>query len=391
MMRGAEEAVDIRLSTAVRYIMDEHITRRKSRQVKVRGILIGGNAPISIQSMTKTDTRDVGATCSEIERLEKAGCEIIRMAIPDEEAARAVAKIRSKTDMPLVADIHFNYRLGLMALDAGVDKIRINPGNTPERGLKELASACLKYRVPVRIGVNSGSVSKDLIAKHGGRSAFALVESAVISARLLEDMGLSDIVISLKASDPLTTIQAYREMAKIADYPLHLGLTEAGSPWAGAIKSSVALGVLLADGIGDTIRVSLTGDPVEEVRVGREILRALKLRKGGVEIISCPTCGRCRVGLRFLSEVAQEVDKRTGHLEVPLKVAIMGCEVNGPGEAQEADVGLAIGKGRGLLFVKGKPVRQMAQEEFIPVLLNEISKLAGGHMVSNTDGNGESR
>lgn len=351
------------------------IPRRLTREVRVRSVTIGGGAPISVQSMTKTDTRDREATLAEVLRLSEAGCDIVRLAVPDEDAAASLAWIRKHTDAPLVADIHFNYKLGLLAIESGADKIRINPGNIPIRGLKELARACRDNGVPVRVGVNSGSISRDILAKHEGPSVDALVENAILGVRLVQDAGVADIVISLKATDPLTTIQAYREISQLTDHPLHLGLTESGAPRAGTVKSAVTLGVLLAAGIGDTIRVSLTGDPVEEVRVGLAILRSLGLREGGVEIISCPTCGRCRIGLDRLADIASQVEAGVSAIRAPLKIAIMGCEVNGPGEAREADVGLAVGRGGGLLFVKGKPVRRVGEREFVAALLDQVRKI----------------
>ncbi|HHY46689.1 MAG TPA: flavodoxin-dependent (E)-4-hydroxy-3-methylbut-2-enyl-diphosphate synthase [Firmicutes bacterium] len=351
------------------------VERRMTRQVKVRNVLIGGGAPISVQSMTKTDTRDREATLAQVLRLTEAGCDIVRLAIPDEDAARSLAWIRKHTDAALVADIHFDYRLGLLAIESGADKIRVNPGNIPQRGLKELAAACRANGVPVRVGVNSGSIAREILSRHGGLTVAALVESALQGVRLVEDAGVTDIVISLKATDPLMTIQAYREISNLTDRPLHLGLTESGAPRSGTVRSAVTLGVLLAGGIGDTIRVSLTGDPVEEVRVGLAILRSLGLREGGVEIISCPTCGRCSIGLDRLAGIASEVERGVSGIRAPLKIAIMGCEVNGPGEAREADVGLAVGRGRGLLFVRGKPVRQVDEKEFVKAILDEVRRI----------------
>ncbi|NPV52273.1 MAG: flavodoxin-dependent (E)-4-hydroxy-3-methylbut-2-enyl-diphosphate synthase [Firmicutes bacterium] len=355
------------------------IKRRKSRRVNVGAVQIGDGAPVSVQSMTKTDTRDVEGTVRQIERLQEAGCDIVRVAVPDVEAAEALKLIRRAARAPLVADIHFNYRLALLALDAGVDKLRINPGNIgPRSRVEEIAREASMRGVPIRVGVNAGSLDRGLLDKYGGRTAEALAESAIESARILEDAGFGDIVISLKASDPATTIDAYRLVAQACDYPLHVGLTEAGSPRSGTVKSAIVIGLLLAEGIGDTIRVSLTGDPVEEVRVGKEILMTLGMRRREVEIISCPTCGRCRVDLR---EVVREVEDRIPgilpNLRAPLKVAIMGCEVNGPGEARDADVGLACGKGGGALFVKGEIARRLGEDEFVDALVDEIRRLGG--------------
>ncbi|HHV61616.1 MAG TPA: flavodoxin-dependent (E)-4-hydroxy-3-methylbut-2-enyl-diphosphate synthase [Firmicutes bacterium] len=355
------------------------IKRRKSRRVNVGTVQIGGDAPVSVQSMTKTDTRDVKATIEQIARLEEIGCDIVRVAVPDVEAAEALRLIRKATRVPLVADIHFDYRLALRALEAGVDKLRINPGNIgPRSGVEEIAREAASRGVPIRVGVNAGSLDRRLLDKYGGRTADALAESAIESAKILEDAGFGDIVISLKASDPATTIDAYRLVAKACEYPLHVGLTEAGSPRSGTVKSAIVIGLLLAEGIGDTIRVSLTGDPVEEVRVGREILMTLGMRGREVEIISCPTCGRCKVDLRkVVREVEDKIPGILPNLRFPLKVAIMGCEVNGPGEARDADIGLACGKGGGILFIKGEMVRRLNEDEFVDALVGEIKKMGG--------------
>jgi len=323
--------------------------------------------------MTKTDTRDVGKTVRQIRLLEEAGCEIIRVAIVDEEAARAVAEIKKRIRIPLVADIHFHSHLALRAIESGADGLRINPGNIGGRDrLRPIVTAARNRSVPIRIGVNSGSLEKDLLKRFGGATPEAMVSSALRTIEWMEDLGFHLIKISLKASDVLRTVEAYRLFSKKSDYPLHLGVTEAGKGSAAIVKSSLGIGLLLSEGIGDTLRVSLTGDPVEEVRVGYGILRALGIRKRGVEIISCPTCGRCEIDLaRFVERVERGVRK----ISTPLSVALMGCVVNGPGEAKEADIGIAGGKGAGVLFKKGKVVRRLKEKDFVSVLLNEIQKM----------------
>jgi (E)-4-hydroxy-3-methylbut-2-enyl-diphosphate synthase len=319
--------------------------------------------------MTKTNTRDVPATIAQIGLLKEAGCEIIRVAVPDQEAAEKLGCIKKDIGLPLVADIHFDYRLALEALDQGVDGLRLNPGNIGRRDrVAKVVKAARERRVPIRIGVNAGSLEKDLFKIFGGPSPDALVASALRHVRLLEDFDFDLIKISLKASDPLSTISAYQKMSQLTDYPLHIGVTEAGPPFSGGIKSAVGLGILLHSGIGDTIRVSLTADPVLEVKAAYHILRSLGLRSRGVEIISCPLCGRCQVDL---SPVVQEVEKCLGSWVEPIRVAIMGCPVNGPGEAREADVGIAAGKGDALLFRKGKVLRQIKEGEMVRALVEE--------------------
>lgn len=346
---------------------------RRSRAIYVGKVQIGGGAPVRVQSMTNTDTRDVAATVVQISRLEQAGCELVRVAVPDSEAARSLSSIKEAINIPLIADIHFNYRLALQALEQGVDGLRINPGNigSPAR-VKEVVGAAQERGVPIRIGVNAGSLAKRLVEKYGGPTAAAMVESALDQVHLLEDLGFTQLKISLKASDVPTTVAAYRLLAAQVDYPLHLGVTEAGTLLSGAVKSAVGIGILLAEGIGDTIRVSLTADPVEEVRVGYLILRSLGRRRRGVEIISCPTCGRCDIDL---VPVAAEIERRLQHIEAPLKVAVMGCEVNGPGEARYADVGLAGGKGWGLLFRHGRVLRRVPQEAMADALVAEVEAM----------------
>ncbi|HQQ45374.1 MAG TPA: flavodoxin-dependent (E)-4-hydroxy-3-methylbut-2-enyl-diphosphate synthase, partial [Bacillota bacterium] len=336
---------------------------------------IGGGEPILIQSMTNTRTQDKQATIEQIKRLEDAGCDIVRIAVPDMEAAEAVKDIKSKISIPLVADIHFDYRLAIQSIINGADKIRINPGNIGDNErVKKVVDAAKERDIPIRIGINSGSLEKEILEKYGSPTADALVESALKNVRLVESMDFSDIVISIKSSDVLLTIDSYIKASKAANYPLHLGITEAGTLLAGSVKSSVGLGILLYNGIGDTIRVSLTGDPAEEIYAAKEILKSLKLLKEGIEIISCPTCGRTCVDLIRITE---EVEKRIKGIEAkkPMKVAIMGCAVNGPGEAKEADLGIAGGQGEFLLFLKGKTVRKIPQENVIEELIKEIEAL----------------
>jgi (E)-4-hydroxy-3-methylbut-2-enyl-diphosphate synthase len=323
--------------------------------------------------MTKTDTRDVRKTVRQIRLLEEAGCEIIRVAVVDEEAARAIAEIKKKIGIPLIADIHFHPRLALMAMESGADGLRINPGNIGGRDrLKPIIKEAKIRSLPIRVGVNSGSLEKDLLKRFGGATPEAMVSSALRTIEWMEALDFQLIKISLKASDVLRTMGAYRLFAKKSDYPLHLGITEAGRGYGAIVKSSIGIGLLLSQGIGDTLRVSLTGDPVEEVRVGYQILRALNIRRRGIEIISCPTCGRCEVDLtRLVERVERDVEK----IAIPLTVAIMGCVVNGPGEAKEADIGIAGGKGVGVLFKKGKVIRKLREKDFVPVLLSEIQEM----------------
>jgi (E)-4-hydroxy-3-methylbut-2-enyl-diphosphate synthase len=323
--------------------------------------------------MTQTDTRDVPSTVSQIRRLEKAGCEIVRVAVPDREAARKLGEIKKKARIPLIADIHFDYRLALEALDQGVDGLRLNPGNIGGHDrIAKVVQLAKEKKVPIRVGVNSGSLAKSLFQKYGGPTPDALVESALGHVRLLEDLDFTLIKISLKASDPRATILAYRKVSQLTDYPLHIGVTEAGPPFSGGIKSAVGLGILLYHGIGDTLRVSLTADPVLEVRAAYHILRSLGLRRRGVEIISCPICGRCETDL---TPVVQKVEALVANWPEPLQIAIMGCPVNGPGEARGADVGIAAGKGVALLFRKGKVLRKVKEAEMVGALLEEAEAL----------------
>jgi (E)-4-hydroxy-3-methylbut-2-enyl-diphosphate synthase len=352
------------------------ILRRKTRQISIGSVKIGGDAPISIQSMTKTDTRDVQRTVHQIRRLEKAGCEIIRVAVVDEEAARAIAEIKKRIHIPLIADIHFHSHLALKAMESGADGIRLNPGNIGGRDrLKTIVMHSKDHSIPIRIGVNAGSLEKDILKRYGGATAEAMVSSALRTIEWVEDLGFQQIKVSLKASDVLRTVEAYRLFSRRTDYPLHLGITEAGRGSSAIVKSSIGIGLLLSEGIGDTLRVSLTGDPVEEVRVGYEILRALKIRQRGVEIISCPTCGRCEVDLTSL---VKKVEKGVQGISKPLTLAIMGCVVNGPGEAREADIGIAGGRRVGVLFKKGKIVKKVREKDFANALLSEVYEMAGG-------------
>ncbi|BBD07270.1 flavodoxin-dependent (E)-4-hydroxy-3-methylbut-2-enyl-diphosphate synthase [Desulfovibrio ferrophilus] len=345
--------------------------RRKTRTLNIGHVAIGGDAPVVVQSMTNTDTRDVEATVAQVTALAEAGCEIVRLAVLDEDAARAIGPIRKASPVPLIADIHFDHRLALMALDAGVDGLRINPGNIggaePVDKVVAAAKAC---GAPIRIGVNSGSVDKKLLKKFGGPTPEAMVESAMEHVRLLEERDFFDTKISLKSSSVPATIAAYRLLAGRCDYPLHIGVTEAGTPGRGTVKSSVGLGVLLYEGIGDTLRVSLTGDPVTEMDVAWEILRSLNLRARGPEIVSCPTCGRTEIGL---IQLAEEVERHLRPVTEVFTVAVMGCVVNGPGEAREADIGIAGGRGMGIIFRKGEVVRKIKGEEnLLPEFLNEL-------------------
>ena len=347
------------------------ITRQKTKKISISDVAIGGNAPVVIQSMCNTDTRDVPATVKQIKQLEEAGCELIRIAIPDMTAAKAVGAIKKQINIPLVVDIHFDYKLALECANQGADKLRINPGNIgSEEKVKAVVDKAKEKKLPIRIGVNSGSLEKDILAKHGGKvTATGMVESALRHIKILEDLKFYDTVISLKASDVPRTIEAYQLLSEKVDYPLHVGITEAGTSWTGTIKSAVGIGSLLAQGIGDTIRVSLTADPVEEVRVGWEILKSLGLRQRGVEITSCPTCGRTEIDL---IKLAQEVEQKTAHIDKPLKIAVMGCVVNGPGEAREADIGVAGGQGQGIIFSKGKIIKTVKEQDIVEELMKEI-------------------
>lgn len=344
--------------------------RRVTRPVRVGKYVIGGDAPIVVQSMTKTDTRDVDATLRQIEEMEKAGCEIVRMAVPDAEAAAAVAQIRKRTQAVLVADIHFQYRLALAVLDAGIDKLRINPGNIGDANkVREVVKKAKARGVPIRIGVNAGSLERHLLEKYGYPTPEGMVESALFHVKILEELGFRDIIISLKASSVNMTVAAYRLLAKQVDYPFHLGITEAGTQFSGTIKSAIGLGMLLAEGIGDTIRVSLAADPVEEVRVGYDILKALEIRARGPMIIACPTCGRLEVDL---FKIVGEIEKHTAHIQESLHLAVMGCAVNGPGEAKTSNLGVACGRGNGVIYRDGKAIRRVPEDQIVSELVKEI-------------------
>ncbi|QSV44876.1 flavodoxin-dependent (E)-4-hydroxy-3-methylbut-2-enyl-diphosphate synthase [Geobacter benzoatilyticus] len=348
--------------------------KRQTKQIHVGNIPVGGGAPCAVQSMCSTDTRNVAATLDQVRALTAAGCEIVRCAVPDMAAAEALGEIKGRSPIPVIADIHFDYRLALRVLEGGIDGLRLNPGNIGERWkVEEVVKAARERLVPIRIGVNAGSLEKELLEKYGHPTAEAMVESALGHVRILEDIGYDQIKISLKASDVMKTVEAYRLLSQKVDYPLHIGITEAGTIFSGTIKSSVGLGILLADGIGDTMRVSLTGDPVDEVRVGFEILKALGLRQRGVNFVSCPTCGRCQINL---IGVAQEVENRLAAIDAHLTVAVMGCVVNGPGEAREADVGIAGGRGEGLLFRHGEIVRKVPESEMADALVAEVEQMA---------------
>lgn len=346
--------------------------RRKTRQIKIGNVKIGSDAPITVQSMTNTRTHDVDATVSQILSLENAGCEIIRVAVPDMDAARAIEKIRQQIHIPLVADIHFDFRLALTSAKAGADALRINPGNIgDEKKIRAVVDCAREHQIPIRIGVNAGSLEKE-IEKTFGRTPEAMVQSALSNIKILEDLNFRDIKVSLKASDVSRTVTAYRMLKDHTDVPFHVGITEAGGLYAGITKSAIGIGMLLAEGIGDTIRVSLTRDPVEEVRTGFEILRALEIRSRGPELISCPTCGRCQMDL---FKIAEATEKALLERSSKIKVAIMGCVVNGPGEAKEADIGIAGGDGKGILFKKGKVIRKIDQEDLVEQLLDEIDSM----------------
>jgi len=346
--------------------------RRNTRQIRIGHVLIGGGAPVSVQSMTKTDTRDIRATVAQIKRLARAGCEIVRLAVPDRAAAAALGEIRRKVKVPLVADIHFDHRLALASIEAGADALRINPGNigSPNK-VREVVRAAREHGIPIRIGVNSGSLEKVILAEYGAVTADAMAASALRHIRMLEDLDFFDIKISLKASDIVRTLEAYRLLAPRVDYPFHAGITEAGGLFSGSIKSAAGLALLLCEGLADTVRVSLTAPPEKEVAVAWKLLRSLGLRSRGVDVISCPTCGRVEVDLM---RIASEVEKRLSSLETPLTVAVMGCMVNGPGEAREADIGVACGRGVGIIFKKGGFLRKVREDRIVPELVREVER-----------------
>ncbi|GAB6954477.1 flavodoxin-dependent (E)-4-hydroxy-3-methylbut-2-enyl-diphosphate synthase [Mediterraneibacter glycyrrhizinilyticus] len=344
--------------------------RMQTKEVKIGSVTIGGAHPVAIQSMTNTKTEDVAATVEQILRLEASGCEIVRCTVPTMEAAKALKEIKKQIHIPLVADIHFDYKMAIAAIENGADKIRINPGNIgSEERVRAVVEKAKEYGVPIRIGVNSGSLEKPLLEKYGGVTAEGIVESALDKVHMIESMGYDNLVVSIKSSDVLMCVKAHELIAKQCPYPLHVGITESGTIYSGNIKSSVGLGIILHEGIGNTIRVSLTGDPVEEIRSAKLILKTLGLRKGGIEVVSCPTCGRTQIDLIGL---ANEVEKMVQEFPLDIKVAVMGCVVNGPGEAKEADLGIAGGIGEGLLIKKGEIVRKVKEEELLETLRQEL-------------------
>ncbi|KYH35798.1 4-hydroxy-3-methylbut-2-en-1-yl diphosphate synthase [Clostridium tepidiprofundi DSM 19306] len=349
------------------------LKRILTRKVRVGNMYVGGDSKISVQSMTNTDTRNIEATVNQILKLEEVGCDIVRCAVPDLEAAKALEHIKKSINIPLVADIHFDYRLALESVNSGVDALRINPGNIGgEDRIKLVAKVANEKGIPIRIGVNSGSLEKDILKKYGKVTSEGLVESALRHVELLEKNNFNNIIISIKSSDVMQTIESYRLLSQKVDYPLHVGVTEAGTTWRGTIKSSVGIGTLLAEGIGDTIRVSLTGDVLEEVRVGKEILKSLGIIEYGIKFVSCPTCGRTQIDL---VKIAKEVEEKLAYCNKNIKVAIMGCVVNGPGEAKEADIGIAGGKGEGLIFKKGEIIKKVKENELVSELIKEIEKM----------------
>ena len=347
--------------------------REHTKVVKIGNRVIGGGNPILIQSMTNTKTEDVRATVAQIQALTAAGCDIIRCAVPTQEAASALKEIKKQITIPLVADIHFDYRLALRVMELGIDKVRINPGNIgDEARIKQVVDMAKEKQIPIRIGVNSGSLEKELVEKYGGVTPQGLVESALKHVHILEKFGFYDIVVSIKASDVPFSIEAYRLLSEAIPYPIHVGITEAGTPYAGTIKSAVGIGTILAMGIGDTIRVSLTGDPIEEIRAAKEILKSLGLRQFGITFVSCPTCGRTEIDL---ISIANEVEEKCRSIQKNIKVAVMGCVVNGPGEAKEADLGIAGGKGVGLVFKKGEIIRKVSEDKLVAALMEEIDRI----------------
>lgn len=347
--------------------------RRKTKSVKVGKFLIGGDAPVTVQSMLNTKNGDVEAAIAQSQALKKVGCDIIRLAVTDEKSLEVVKELKKAIDLPLVADIQFDFRMALGAIDAGIDKIRLNPGNIGSADkVKSVVAAAAERKIPIRVGVNSGSVSKEIAAKYGRYSAEGLVLEAMRHIQILEDCNFEDIVISLKASNVATMIESYRLMASKCSYPLHLGVTEAGTSYSGTIKSAVGIGTLLAEGIGDTIRVSLTDQPEEEIRAGIEILKSLGLKESGATLVSCPTCSRCSVNL---IQIAKEVEERLANMPFPIKVAVMGCVVNGPGEAQNADIGITGANGEGLIFKKGEIIKRVPEDRIVDELFVEIEKL----------------
>jgi len=369
-----EESFSILISKEMEDIkIETPFARRKSKAIRVGKVIIGGGAPIVVQSMTKTRTSDITATVRQIKRLEKAGCQVIRVAVPEREDALAIREIKKRIDIPLIADVHFNWRLALASIENGADGLRINPGTFGSKvRLKEVVSLARERNIPIRVGVNSGSLEKDLLKKYGQVSAEAMVESALRQVRVLEDLGFFEIKISIKASDIQRTLQAYRLLAEKVDYPFHAGVTEAGPLLRGSIKSALGLALLLQEGLADTIRISLTAPPEQEVEVAYQILRDLGLSQQGINFISCPSCGRSEVSLR---KIATAVEKRISRIKANLTVAVMGCPVNGPGEASEADIGLACGRRMGVIFKKGKVVKKVPESEIVEALVEEIFRL----------------
>lgn len=349
------------------------MNRKKTKVIKVGDVLIGGDNPVAVQSMTNTRTKDIAATVAQIKRLEDVGCNIIRSAITDSEDAKAIVEIKKQISIPIIGDIQYDYKLALEAIRYGIDGLRLNPGNIGSLdNVREVVKACKDNKISIRVGVNAGSIKQEFLNKYNGVNEDSMVYSALEQIRLLEDMDFYDIKVSLKASNVGLTVRAYEKMSSMVDYPLHLGITEAGPIWRGTVKSSVGMGIILGSGIGDTIRISLTGDPVEEVKVGREILKSLGLLQEGMEIISCPTCGRTNIDL---ISIVEEAEKRLEGINKHIKVAIMGCAVNGPGEAREADIGVAGGNGEGLIFRKGEIIKKVKEEDLLDELLKEIEKL----------------
>ncbi len=375
----AQKNMDI--SVGMRYNRESErgmnrMSRKETRTIRIGDRVIGGGNPILIQSMCNTKTEDAAATTAQILRLEAAGCDIIRVAVPTMEAAAAIQEIKKRIHIPLVADIHFDYKLAIAAMECGADKIRINPGNIGSREKVEaVVDKAREMEIPIRVGVNSGSLEKTLIEKYGGVTAEGLVESALDKVHMIEKMGYGNLVISIKSSDVMMCVKAHELIAKKTDYPLHVGITEAGTVASGNIKSAVGLGIMLHEGIGDTIRVSLTGDPLEEVKSAKLILKTLGLRQGGIEVVSCPTCGRTRIDLIGLANQVENMAAEFDHLNI--KVAVMGCAVNGPGEAREADLGVAGGDGEGLLFKKGQIIRKMPEGELLGALREELERMSG--------------
>ncbi len=349
------------------------MVRKKTRSIKIGNIFIGGENKIAIQSMTNTDTRNVQATVDQIKRLQDAGCDIVRLAVPDDTAAEALKKIKKEVNIPIVADIHFDYKLAIKSIINGADKIRINPGNIgSEERVKEVVKVAKEYNIPIRVGVNSGSLEKHLLKKYNGITAEGLVESALEKINFIENLGYNNLVISIKSSSVLLSIECYEIISQKTDYPLHLGITESGTIYSGSIKSAVGIGAILSRGIGDTIRVSLTDDPVKEIICAKDILRNLGLYKGGIEFISCPTCGRTEVDL---ISIATEIENLCKDINKNIKVAVMGCAVNGPGEAKDADIGIACGRGKGVIFKKGEVIHTLPEEKLVEVFIEEIKKM----------------